>query len=196
MAEGMVLTHRLHRTDPKLLADRIDGVRSKRHQDTGRTPHILLKHVEGGLDTLLAYVVDQRDAHATTDPHAVQYLPGLLRVPIHIIEKDRTRLDHLQHGQLATDTDIVRRHLRLERPNVLIEPREELHVVGIAAQERHGRMRVHIVERRHDRHVLHQVRMEDLIPGFRLDIPADAREHTMLHPHIDILAIQQYMADV
>ena len=87
-------------------------------------------------------------AHRRTDTHFPDNLDGALAVPVHVGKEHRPGLYHLEERQAASRFDVVTRKLGLERPDVFLQPFLERHVVGIPAQERHGGMRMPVVERR------------------------------------------------
>ena len=89
----------------------------------------------------------ERHAHSSTDSHFLDDLDGAFAMPVHIGKEHRPGLDHLEKREAAGRLDVVARKLGLERPDVFLQPFLERHVVGIPAQERHGGMRVPVVER-------------------------------------------------
>ena len=88
--------------------------------------------------------VEQPDggAHAHFDGGADR----LLLMPVHIREEHGTGPDHFEDGQPGAVVDVLRREPGFRGPDVVVEPGEELHVVGVAAQQRHGRVGVDVEE--------------------------------------------------
>ena len=98
--------------------------------------------------------------------------------PVHIRKRRRARLDHLDRGQRRAPVDIVRDHLRLDRPDMVVEPLHELHIIRVAAQERHRRVRMSIDEARHCKHILP---IYDLI-GCKAFVPSTAMDACAVVP--------------
>ncbi len=75
--------------------------------------------------------------------------PPLLRRPgrlvhevVHVVVADDPRPDHLQAAELHPPMDILGRQLRLQGPDLLLQPRHQLHVVGVTPKEGHGQVGV------------------------------------------------------
>ena len=88
----------------------------------------------------------KRHPNRGTNSHILDHLHGTFSMPVHIGKEHRPGLDHLEYGKARRNTDIVTRKFGLERPDIFLQPLLERHIVGIPAQERHGRMRMPVVE--------------------------------------------------
>ncbi len=75
--------------------------------------------------------------------------PGLLGEEIHIVEAGHSAPDHLgARQQRPLEHELLGHVLGFGRPDVLSEPLHQRQIVGQAAHQRHGRMRVQIDQAR------------------------------------------------
>ena len=102
----------------------------------------------------------RRDADDAAREHGAQAgigrgLRDLLHVrPVHVGKRRRAALDHLDGREHRAPVDVLFLHLRLSRPDHVVEPVHEVHVVRIAAEQRHRGVRVGIDKTRHGKLVL------------------------------------------
>ena len=124
-------------------------MRSEHHGDAtiSRTVKIL---IEGGvLLQLLVTVRHNADETAREDaahPRLLDHLGNALHIrSVHIGKARRSAADHLDGGKHCTPVDIIGAEFCLDRPDHLLQPVHELHIVCIAAQEGHRCMcmRIH-----------------------------------------------------
>ena len=73
---------------------------------------------------------------------------------VHISIGSSAALDHLHQCQLCPHADVILHHLCLHRPNPVVQPVHQLHIVSIAAEQCHGGMGVGIYQPRHRKAVL------------------------------------------
>ena len=106
-------------------------------------------------------------------------------VPIHIDERRDAAQQHFDNAHFGSQHDFVRGLLRLERPDIFVEPLHQGDVVGIAPLEGHRHVAVGIDQSRHE----HLTRAVDLprpgmLPPERFDPPgigADQRQTAIRH---------------
>ena len=146
-----ILLRHLRAFAQRLLPARVDGVRRDGQLDARRQrvaafpqflavlfEHLLVRrrvveeHADRRAKTALLHGADRSGRHE-----------------IHVVEIDRSRMDHLHAGQAGPPVDVLRLQFGLRGPDMVVQPVHQLHVVRIAAQQRHGRMGMAIVEGGH-----------------------------------------------
>ena len=162
----------LHRQEG-LLAHRVDRVGPQGRADPVRPDPFDLP--EDGLlllQELLPEVrvphVDEPLAEDRAEAHLLHRPCGLVHVEVHVVEARRPALDHLKARELRAPVDVLGLDLRLPRPDRLLEPRLQRHVVRVAPEERHRGVGVRVHEPR-DR-------------GLRLPVDHDVRLGPRLLP--------------
>jgi len=187
---------RIRRDPPQhRLGDGVDRVRPVDHlnppgipavplQQRGVVMTVALKHFTVGPGD-----VQQPERGAQTGLFDRPRRIGL--VPVHVAEEHRAAANHFERRQPGADVDVVPGQLRFRRPDVIVEPTEKLHVVGIAAQQGHRRMGVGVVKGRHDRlaGAVHH------LCAFRLDAGRDSFEAVAFDQDISTLAVELHVAD-
>ena len=112
-----------------LTAHRIDSVRAEGEGDAvAELAEALLVFVAAlavQCCTLGVALVEERVGEMCTEPHLFDSLGGLQRVHVHIKEAGRARAKHLEAGELGADIDVMRSHLRLDGPDIVLEPRHQ-----------------------------------------------------------------------
>ena len=94
-------------------------------------------------------------AENTTDACTDGFLRYRFQIwSVHISIGSSTALYHFQQGKLRPGTDIPLHHLSLNRPNLVVQPVHQLHIVSIAAEQCHGGMGVGIYQPRHRKMIL------------------------------------------
>ena len=68
---------------------------------------------------------------------------------VHIDERCHAAQQHLDDAERHAQLHVVRGLVRLERPDIVVEPRHQRDVVGIAALEGHGRVAMGVHQPRH-----------------------------------------------
>ena len=106
--------------------------------------------------------IDPGRSEAGTHAHLLGGGNDLFGDEVAVVEEDRAAFDHLQAGEAGSCIDVLRREFCLGGPDVFVEPREELQIVRIAAQQYHRHMGVAVVERREGEH---SVGVELLVEG-------------------------------
>ena len=109
---------------------------------------------------------------------------------VHVLEAGRAATDHFANGEFrAVPDELGRCPASLRRPDVLAEPFAEGHIVGKAAKQRHGGMRMGVDEPGHQ-HVLWPLddaaggkRSLDLRPWGQGDDAAIADHERMIGQH-------------
>ncbi len=91
--------------------------------------------------------------HSDRGPHArvQRRARRLLRIEIHVVEAGHSAAQHLGASQQRAVVDELRRNmLAFRRPDVLVEPLHQGQIVGQAAHQGHGRMRVQVDQPGHE----------------------------------------------
>src|SRR3990172_9195963 len=91
-------------------------------------------------------MVDEPLAENRPEPHLLDRLGGPVHVEVHVVEACSPAPDHLEACELLSPVHVFRFHLCLPRPDRLLQPILEAHVVRIAPEERHRRVRVRVHE--------------------------------------------------
>ena len=105
--------------------------------------------IKGNILRQLLFCIRRNTDQATgkNSPHA-RFLYDLRDLfharTIHIDKSRCSGTEHFHSREHAAPVDIFTLHLRLYRPDFLIEPIHELHVIRVASEKRHRRMRMGI----------------------------------------------------
>ena len=75
-------------------------------------------------------------------------------MPIHIDKRGRSSQQHLGNTQTGPEIDIVSIEFCLERPDFIIEPRHQWHIIGITAHQTHRDVIMQVNKARHRHFVL------------------------------------------
>ena len=133
------------------LAGDVDRVRGERRPDPERLELLLQAEVLDrrrlDLGDLLAEP-EERPADRRPQARVADRARGRLRVPVHVPEVARPGADHLDAGEPRAPVDVLGLELRLDRPDLLLQPAHQRQVAAVAAEERHRRVRVPVDERR------------------------------------------------
>jgi len=92
--------------------------------------------------------VNEPVAEQGADAGLVYGLCGRFHLEVHVVKRSRPGPDHLKAGKFCAPVDIVGGEMRFERPDLLAKPVLQDHVICVAPQERHRRMRVRVRETR------------------------------------------------
>ena len=134
-----------------LLTHRINGVRHHHNLHTFRFALVLSHEVYISRPALRSQqIFGHGNANSRTDSHIFDSLYSLFAMPIHVRKENRSRLDHFENRQAAPYANIIIRKLSFGGPNIIIQPLVKFHIVSKTAQQRHCRMRVAVIERRHN----------------------------------------------
>ena len=98
---------------------------------------------------LLHVRVEVAHAQHRTDAHVPHDLHVAVLVPVHVHERGHTPQQQFGHAQLRAEHHVPGALTRLERPDVVVEPRHEREIVGIASLQRHARMAVRVDQSGH-----------------------------------------------
>ncbi len=178
----------------RLLADRVDRVRGEGGGDLRAVPGERARGCEGGLAQLLraAVEVEERGADRRPDPGVADRTRGRLWVPVHVPEAGGAAAQHLGAGEASAPVDVLDGELRLDRPDLLFQPRHQRQVAAGTAEERHRRVGVAVDQRRQ------QVRttgVDRLVAGLGGDVGPDRRDRPVLATNPDALPVQQRVLD-
>ena len=142
---------------PRRVADRVRRVRRQREGE----PRLVDELVADGEPLLQVAVrvgrVGRREVeHRQTEhrPHSggEQRPRGGVGKEVHVVAAGDAAAQHLGGGEARAVEDEVRRgETAFARPDVLLEPHRQRHVVGDAAEQRHRRVRVGVDEPRDQR---------------------------------------------
>ena len=127
-----------------------------RHQAPVALAIPLLRPRDGLLEPLLR-IRQKAQQHAGDHAAdaAVEHRPRPLGIGvIHIIEAGHAPADHLHDPEQRSPVDVLRLQLRFQRPDALLQPGHELHVVRIPPQQRHCRVRVRVHQPRDEHHTV------------------------------------------
>ena len=145
-----------------------DGIgRMGRHGDPhpagtgGGQPHGLLGLRQHLVDVRIEIIAAQQGPDAQPFGH----LHAAVLEIVHVDERGHAAQQHFDDTQRHAQLHVVRGLVRLERPDVVVEPRHQRNVVGIAALQGHGRMAVGV----------HQPRHEEFAPAVDLPEPGMRR---------------------
>ncbi len=95
----------------------------------------------------------EQDARDVRPDAAVNHRTGgRLEVVVHVVEAGDAPADHLHDPQHRAPVDVLLLQLHLQRPDALLQPGLQRHVVGVAAQQRHRTVRVRVDEAGHRHH--------------------------------------------
>ena len=129
----------------------VDGMRSEHNRHSSvRLPMPFVEQRRPRVQSSVAVEypdqsLTQHAAHAAL----VNDLRDLLHAwSVHVGERCRPRADHLDRRQRRAPINIGALHLRLDWPDMIIEPIHQRKVVGITPQQRHRRMGVRIDQSR------------------------------------------------
>ena len=148
--ERVVIAGKVGRPLQQFAGDGVDGVRAEGVADAwaiGRRRGVATRDVAAAaLGLFGSEVIETGLAEHSTETHLLDGLGRGVELVIHVEEGRRTAAEHLHAGQLGAPIDVLVRQLRLIRPDGLLEPLHERHVVAVAAEECHGGMRVGVDE--------------------------------------------------
>ena len=91
---------------------------------------------------LVRRYADQAAAEVGADTGFGAGTRNVLHEGVHVGKTGSTALQHFYDAQHCTPVDVVSIHLVLNRPDFVLQPVHERHIVGIAAQQRHRNVAV------------------------------------------------------
>ena len=89
------------------------------------------------LNVLVRRYADQAAAEVSTNAGFSAGTRYVLHESVHIGKAGSAALEHFDNAQHCTPIDVVRIHFVLDRPDFILQPVHERHIVSIAAQQRH-----------------------------------------------------------
>src|SRR5437867_6180238 len=192
--QGFPLVRELPDPEERVLRDRVDRVGPEGRPDAMRLQVLdlavrLLRRAE--LLRGSVRIVEVHDAlrEEGPEPHVLDRLRGSVHVEIHVVEGRRPGLDHLEACEFRPPVDVLRRELRLRRPDPRLQPGRQVEVVRVAAEQRHRGMRVQV----------HEPRERDLSPAVedrvRLAALPDLRDAVPLDVEVGGPAVDVHVPD-
>ena len=156
------------------LADGVDRVRGQRRLDQlGGLPDLLQAALGRLAELRLAGRVpdiDQRGADRRPNPGVLDGTRDRPRSPVHVPKPHRPAAHHLYAGEPRSPVHVLVVDARFDRPDHPLEPLHEGHVVAVASEQRHRRVRVPVDQARHEGHPR---RIDGLVPRPLLDSRAE-----------------------
>ncbi len=174
----------------RLFADGVDRVGGEGGGDVRAGALELLEAAVGGFAQLLgtAVEVEERGADRRADAGVGDRAGGRRRMPVHVPEAGGAAAHHLGAGEPGAPVDVLVVELRLDRPDLLFQPRHQRQVAAGAAEERHRRVGVAVDQRRHQ---VGAAGVDRLVAGLGHDLGADRLDRPARAAHPDPPPVQE-----
>ena len=137
---------------------------------------------------------ERRRAQVRLHAQLVDRTGALGRVVVHVGEADNAVAQHLGAGQKRGPVVVLGDHLAFERPALRLEPCLQRKVLGIAAQKRHRRVRMGVVERRHEQTSFALVHLA-VVDGVGRLFPTDVVDRAVQHAHPLVLLVVEVLVN-
>src|SRR3989339_229479 len=96
---------------------------------------------------LLVAKIEKDGGNCCTHSHFLSGFRSLKRMPVHVVEECRPCFNHLKNGKLCSPIHILCSKLSLKRPNLVVQPCMQGHVISIPPEQAHCRMGVAVEKR-------------------------------------------------
>jgi hypothetical protein len=137
----------------ELIVTGVGGVRRQPGRNSAvRRAVILLGERGRALYPGRALVAEDRPPQRRPGAGPLHRLGSLIHVEVVVGDRSHPGLDHLRETELHTPVDVVGAEVRLERPDVLVEPGGNVHILGQTAKEAHRHVGVGVDQPRHREH--------------------------------------------